>query len=138
MGAGTRLSATPGLMLRRLKEWALALIRDVKAIYLASRDPRLPWYSKALAVAVAAYALSPVDLIPDFIPLLGYLDDLIIVPLGVALVVRLIPPEVMEEYRIRATDSRGAPVSYSAASGIVLVWIVALGFGGWLACRYWG
>src|SRR3954447_5567152 len=115
MGAGTRLSATPGLMLRRLKEWALALIRDVKAIYLASRDPRLPWYSKALAVAVAAYALSPVDLIPDFIPVLGYLDDLIIVPLGIALVVRLIPPEVIAEYRIRA-DSRGAPVSYSGAT----------------------
>jgi uncharacterized membrane protein YkvA (DUF1232 family) len=107
MGAGTRLSATPGLMLRRLKEWALALKRDVEAIYLACSDPRLPWYCKALAVAVAAYALSPIDLIPDFIPVLGYSDDLIIVPLDVALVVRLIPPEVMEEYRIRATDSRG-------------------------------
>jgi uncharacterized membrane protein YkvA (DUF1232 family) len=126
-----------GLMLRRLKPWALALKRDVKAIYLASRDARVPWYSKALAGAVAAYALSPIDLIPDFIPVLGYLDDLIVVPLGVALVVRLIPPEVMEEYRIRATDSRGTPVSFAGATGIVLVWIVAVGLGGWLACRYW-
>ena len=90
----------------------------------------------ALAVAVAAYALSPIDLIPDFIPVLGYLDDLIIVPLGVALVVRLIPPEVMEEYRIRATDSQGTPVSLAGATAIVLVWIVAVGLGGWLACRY--
>ena len=90
-------------MLRRVKDWALALKREVMAIYLASRDPRVAWYSKALAVAVAAYALSPIDLIPDFIPVLGYLDDLIVVPLGIALVVRLIPPEVMEEYRVRAT-----------------------------------
>jgi uncharacterized membrane protein YkvA (DUF1232 family) len=93
-------------MLARLKDWALALKRDVKAIYLARSDPRLPWYCKALAVAVAAYALSPIDLIPDFIPVLGYLDDLIIVPLGIALVVRLMPAEVIEEYRIRATASR--------------------------------
>src|SRR3954449_10547637 len=123
-------------MLSRIKLWARNLKRDVHAIYLASRDPRVPWYSKAVAVAVAAYALSPIDLIPDFIPVLGYLDDLIIVPLGVALVVRLIPPEVMEEYRIRATDSRGTPVSLAGAGGIVLVWIVAVGLGGWLACRY--
>src|SRR3954453_166702 len=73
-------------MLARLKDWALALKRDVTAIYLASSDSRVPWYSKALAVAVAAYALSPIELIPDFIPVLGYLDDLLIVPVGVALV----------------------------------------------------
>ena len=126
-----------GLMLGRLKDWALALKRDVVAIYLSSRDPRVPWYSKALAVAVAAYALSPIDLIPDIIPVLGYLDDLIIVPLGVALVVRLIPPEVMEEYRISATDSQGTPLSFAGTTAIVLVWIVAVELGGWLACRYW-
>ena len=120
-------------MLRRLKDWALALKRDVQAIYLARRDPRVPWYSKALAVAVAAYALSPIDLIPDFIPVLGYLDDLLIVPLGIALIVRLIPPEVMDEYRIRATASQSAPVSRAGATGIVLVWIVAVGLGGWFA-----
>ena len=125
------------VMLQRLKDWALALKRDVQAIYLASRDPRVPWYSKVLAIAVAAYALSPIDLIPDFVPVLGYLDDLIIVPVGVALVVRLIPPEVMDEYRILATASQSTPVSRAGATVIVLVWIVALGLGGWLASRYW-
>src|SRR4051812_39629831 len=125
------------LMLSRLKDWALAVTRDVQAIYLSSRDPRVPWYSKALAVVVAAYALSPIDLIPDFIPVLGYLDDLILVPLGIALVVSLIPPEVMKEHRIRATASKAARVSFGGATAIVLVWIVALGLGGWFACRYW-
>jgi uncharacterized membrane protein YkvA (DUF1232 family) len=124
-------------MLQRLKDWALALKRDVQAIYLASRDPRVPWYCKALAVAVASYALSPIDLIPDFIPVLGYLDDLIIVPLGIALVVRLIPPELMHEYRIEATASQSTPVSRAGATVIVLVWTVALGLGGWLGSRYW-
>jgi len=123
-------------MLGRLKHWAAALKRDVKAIYLASRDPRVPWYAKALAVAVAGYALSPIDLIPDFIPVLGYLDDLIVVPLGVALL-KLIPPEVMAELRIRATASQDRPASLTGASVIVLVWIVAIGLAAWFACRYW-
>src|SRR5205085_11774540 len=103
-------------MLRRVKAWALALKREVMAIYLASRDPRVPWYSKALAVAVAAYALSPIDLIPDFIPVLGYLDDLLIVPLGIALVLRLMPPEVIKECRVRATASQSTSVSRAGAS----------------------
>jgi uncharacterized membrane protein YkvA (DUF1232 family) len=120
-----------------LKSWALALRRDIKAVHLASRDPRVPWYCKALAVAVAAFALSPIDLIPDFIPVLGYLDDLIIVPLGIALVVRPMPPEVIEEYRIRAAASQRTPASLGGASAIVLVWILAGGLGGWFACRYW-
>ena len=100
-------------MLARLKEWARALMRDVHAIYLAARDPRVPWYAKALAVAVAGYALSPIDLIPDFIPVLGYLDDLLIVPLGVWLVVSLIPAEVMAEYRQLAAQKARRPVSKS-------------------------
>src|SRR4051794_2223775 len=114
-------------MLRNLKSWALAFKRDIKAVHFASRDPRVPWYCKALAVAVASYALWPIDLIPDFIPVLGYLDDLIVVPLGIALVVRLMPPEVIEEYRIRAAASKRTPVSLVGASAIVLVWIVAVG-----------
>jgi len=122
-------------MLRNLKSWALAFKRDIKTVHFASRDPRVPWYCKALAVAVASYALWPIDLIPDFIPVLGYLDDLIVVPLGIALVVRLMPPEVIEEYRIRAAASKRTPVSLVGASAIVLVWIVAVGLGGWLACR---
>ena len=95
-------------MLASIKTWAKTLKRDAHALYLAARDPRVPWYAKGLAIAVAAYALSPIDLIPDFIPIIGYLDDLIIVPLGIALVVRMIPPDVMAEHRALA-DSRSRP-----------------------------
>src|SRR3954453_2719303 len=111
-------------MLRRLKDWALALRRDMQAIYLARSDPRLPWYCKALAIAVAAYALSPVDLIPDFIPVLGYLDDLIIVPLGIAAVVWMIPPPIMAEHRVLADAAQQRPVSRIAAAIIAAIWIV--------------
>ena len=100
-------------MLRNLKIWARRLIRDAHAIYLAAHDPRVPWYARILAVAVAGYALSPIDLIPDFIPVVGYADDLIIVPLGIWLVVSLIPKEVMTEYRVKAIEAgrrwRGLP-----------------------------
>src|SRR6266478_7923468 len=98
-------------MLDHWKERARIIKRDVHALYLASRDPRVPWYAKVLAVAVAAYALSPIDLIPDFIPVVGYLDDLIIVPLGIWLVVSLIPDEVMAECRARADEVGQRPVS---------------------------
>jgi uncharacterized membrane protein YkvA (DUF1232 family) len=90
----------PGL--DRWKQWARIIKRDVHAIYLASRDPRVPWYAKLTALAVTAYALSPINLIPDFIPVIGCLDDLIVVPLGILLVIRLIPREVMAEHRARA------------------------------------
>ena len=95
-------------MLDRIRIWARALKRDVHAIYLAARDPRTPWYAKVLAIVVAGYALSPIDLIPDFIPVLGYLDDLIIVPLGIWLVVSLIPEQAMAEYRAKASRSHAA------------------------------
>src|SRR6266478_5767146 len=85
--------------MNRLKQWARAIRRDVVAVWIAAHDPRVPWHAKALALAVAAYALSPIDLIPDFIPVLGYLDDLIIVPAGIALVIRLIPAPIMAEHR---------------------------------------
>jgi uncharacterized membrane protein YkvA (DUF1232 family) len=78
-------------MPRRVKEWACSIKRDTIVIWIAARDPRVPWYAKAVAVGVAAYALSPIDLIPDFIPVLGYLDDLIIVPLSILLAMRMIP-----------------------------------------------
>jgi len=121
-----------------LKRWSRTVRRDVHAIYLASRDPLVPWYVKALGVAVAAYALSPIDLIPDFIPVIGYLDDLLIVPLGIALVVRLIPPEVMAKHRALAMASQERPVSFAGATVIVLIWIAAIGLTGWLAFRYLG
>lgn len=111
-------------MLDRLKTWARILKRDVVALWLAARDPRVPWYAKATAAAVAAYALSPVDLIPDFIPILGYLDDLLIVPLGVALAIRLVPAPVMAELRMRAlTQTR--PSSRAGLVVVVLIWLGA-------------
>lgn len=110
----------------RAKQWAGTIKRDVRAIWFAGRDPRTPWLAKALALAVAAYAISPIDLIPDFIPIIGYLDDLIIVPLGIILVIRLIPPELMTEYRITAMASAERPVSRIAAVIIVAVWVVCL------------
>src|ERR1700683_776015 len=112
-------------MLRILKDWARRLIRDVHAVYLAARDPRVPWYARILAVAVAGYALSPIDLIPDFIPVIGYVDDLIIVPLGIWLVVSLIPTDVMTEYRAKATEAGLHPRSRIAAIVIIAIWMFA-------------
>src|SRR4249919_667780 len=96
--------------------------RDVLAIYLAARDPRTPWYAKALALCVAAYALSPIDLIPDFIPVLGYLDDVVIVPLGILAVLKLIPAEIMADNRAAAARAAARPVSRAAAIAIALIW----------------
>jgi uncharacterized membrane protein YkvA (DUF1232 family) len=89
-------------MLARLKEWARRIKRDVVALTIAARHPGVPWHARMLAVLVTAYALSPIDLIPDFIPVLGYLDDIVIVPAGIALAIRLIPADVMTECRVRA------------------------------------
>lgn len=121
--------------LARLRRWARTVKRDVKALYLATRDHRVPWYAKAAAACVAAYALSPIDLIPDFVPVLGYLDDLILVPLGILLVVKLVPPAVMAELRAEAERRQGErPVSGIGAAAIVGVWIVAtVAAGSWLA-----
>jgi uncharacterized membrane protein YkvA (DUF1232 family) len=109
----------------RLRGWARSLKTDVVALYLAARDPRVPWYAKIAAAAVAAYALSPIDLIPDFIPVLGYLDDLILLPLGILLVVRLIPPAIMEELRALAKARVQRPVSRAGALGILVLWLLA-------------
>lgn len=125
-------------MAGRLKDWARTLKRDVHAIYLAARDPRTPWYAKALALCVAGYALSPIDLIPDFIPVLGYLDDLVILPLGIWAVVKLIPPEVMAENRAAATVAAEGPTSRTAAVVIVFIWATSIALTAWLAYRYFG
>jgi uncharacterized membrane protein YkvA (DUF1232 family) len=125
-------------MLSRTKQWARALKRDAHALYLAARDPRVPWYAKALAIAVAGYALSPIDLIPDFIPVLGYLDDLIIVPAGMALVLSLIPAEIMAEHRALATAAQDRPVSRTAGAIIVAIWVASVAFTVWLGFRYFG
>lgn len=124
-------------MAERLRAWAAAAKRDTLAVWLAGRDPRVPLAAKVLAVAVAAYALSPIDLIPDFIPVLGYLDDLLLVPLGIWLVVRMIPPEVMASLRAEAArriEARpsGRPVALVIvaiwlAVGAAVVWALAAG-----------
>ena len=112
---------------------ARALKIEVHALYLACRDPRVPWYAKVLAGCVAAYAFSPIDLIPDFVPILGYVDDLIVVPLGVLVARRLIPPDVLAECRTRAAASAiQRPTSWTVAAIIVAVWVgVILVAGTW-------
>ena len=122
-------------MLERAKQWARLIKRDVIALWIAARDPRVPWYAKALAMAVAAYALSPIDLIPDFVPVLGYLDDLVIVPLGILLVVALIPAALMAEFRERAVALAARPRSTAAAAIVVLIWIAAAVLAGWWLWR---
>jgi uncharacterized membrane protein YkvA (DUF1232 family) len=121
-------------MLERAKAWAGLVRRDIVAVWLAARDPRVPWQAKALAAAVAAYALSPLDLIPDFIPIVGYVDDLIIVPLGILLVVRLVPAELMREFRAEAGRRQNLPRSIVAGCVIVAIWISAAALLGW---RLW-
>jgi uncharacterized membrane protein YkvA (DUF1232 family) len=111
----------------------------VYALYLAVRDRRTPWFARALGVLVVAYALSPIDLIPDFIPVLGLLDDLVLVPAGIALLLRMVPPEVMAEHRARAEAMpEGKLVSRAAAVVIALVWLVAASWGGWWLLRRLG
>lgn len=118
----------------RFETWrqrARRLKREVFALYYAYKHPRVPWYAKVVAACVVAYALSPIDLIPDPIPVLGYLDDLVILPLGVALVLRLIPEDVLAECRRQAQDLQTRPVNWIAAGVIVAVWIgtaAALGY----------
>jgi uncharacterized membrane protein YkvA (DUF1232 family) len=128
-----------------LADWrrrARALKADAYALYLACRDPRVPWYAKLLAAVVVAYAFSPIDLIPDFVPILGYLDDLVLVPLGVALVVRLVPAEVMAECRARSREllAAGRPTSRTAAAVILAIWLLLAALGVALVARAvgWG
>jgi uncharacterized membrane protein YkvA (DUF1232 family) len=119
-----------GRRINQAKAWARDIKRDVVALWIAARDPRTPMGAKIVAAAVAAYALSPVDLIPDFIPVLGYLDDLLIVPLGIMLAVRLLPPELMAEFRTEATR-QGRPTSRAGLAAIIIIWLAAAMFAGW-------
>ena len=122
-------------MMERLRGWARRIRRDALAVWLLARDPRTPWYVKALAIGVAAYAFSPLDLIPDFVPVLGYLDDLLILPLGVLAVVRLAPPALVAEHRAAAAVLAERPVSRRAAAVIVALWLAAAAASGWAAWR---
>ena len=124
-------------MLERLRRWARRLRTETYALYLAYRDPRVPWYARAVAVLVVAYAYSPIDLIPDFIPVLGYLDDLLLVPLGAALVIRLIPGPVLAECRERARAelAEGRPVVRYAMLVVAGTWLLVAAAVGVVAWR---
>jgi len=115
-----------------LKQRARRLKAEALALYLAARHPKTPWYAKLLAAAIVAYAFSPIDLIPDFIPVLGYLDELVLIPLGLALVIRLIPAPILAECRAAAADAftpGNRPVSYAAGALIVLIWLMLAALG---------
>jgi uncharacterized membrane protein YkvA (DUF1232 family) len=115
---------------QKLKSRAKELKRDVFALYLAYLRPDVPWYAKFVAILVVAYALSPVDLIPDFIPVLGYLDDVILIPLGVMWAVRLIPVHIMEECRKQAAENfkEGKPRNWVAGAVIITLWVLIVAF----------
>src|SRR6476660_7520631 len=112
-------------MIDRLRAQVRLLKRDTYALYLVCRDPRTPWYAKVLAGAVVAYALSPIDLIPDFIPIAGQLDDLVLVPLGIAVVLRLVPDDVMADCRLRAESAEMPDGRWVAAAVVAVLWIGA-------------
>jgi len=125
---------------RALDTWrqrAQHLKTEVYALYLAYRDPRVPWYARAFAACVVAYAFSPLDLVPDFIPVLGYLDDLVLIPLGIALAIRMIPPSVLEESRekAQAVMRDGKPVNRVAAVAIIALWLALAALGIMLMVR---
>ena len=123
-------------MLDKLRAKADALGRETLALWYALRHPRTPFAAKVVAAIVVAYAVSPIDLIPDFIPVLGLLDDLVLLPLGIALCLKLLPADVMSECRERARESVERPRSYTAAVVIALLWIAALALIGWWAAGF--
>jgi uncharacterized membrane protein YkvA (DUF1232 family) len=112
-------------MLEQLKKRARHLRVETFALYLAARHPRTPWYAKLFVAGIVAYAFSPIDLIPDFVPILGYLDDLVLIPLGVTVAMKMIPPAVMSECRVRAQEiiTHGKPISRVAGVVIILIWV---------------
>jgi uncharacterized membrane protein YkvA (DUF1232 family) len=119
-----------------VREWARTLKRQTLTLYYAVRDTRTPRYAKVLAGAIVAYAISPIDLIPDFIPVLGYLDELLLLPLAIWFALRLIPPDVLAEARARAEQASERPTSRAAAAVIVLVWLAVTALAGLWAYRY--
>lgn len=123
------------VLLEKLKQRARYLKTETFALYLAARDARTPWYAKLVVAGIVAYAFSPIDLIPDFVPVLGYLDDLILIPLGIALAIKLVPHDVLTECRARARETikNGKPVSRAAGTVIVTIWLVLAAL-----CIAWG
>ena len=126
-------------MLEHLRSKAQALKREIHALYLVARDPRTPWYAKMLVAGVVAYALSPIDLIPDFIPVLGYVDDLLLIPLGIYLALKLIPATILMEARQKALLGREPLAkSWLGAALIVLLWLAAAMFTGFYLVKSFG
>ena len=121
------------------KTRARQLKTDIYALYLAYKDPRTPWYARIFAAVVVGYAFSPIDLIPDPIPVLGYLDDLVLIPLGVFLALKMIPPQVMVDSRQKAVEvmDQGKPVNKAAALVIVIIWIGLAVLAGVIIYRLW-
>ncbi len=128
-------------MLQRIKDWAKALKRQVMVLWFSCRHPSTPMPAKVLAIVVVAYALSPIDLIPDFIPVLGFLDDVILLPLGIWLVMRLMPAGVLEECRQQADEHERnktpRPRSLIAGTLIVVIWLVVAALCWQAASHYW-
>lgn len=117
--------------LRTIQKWkqkSRHMKIEIYALYLAYRDPRVPWYAKAFVAIVVGYAFSPIDLIPDFIPVLGYLDDLVLIPLGVAVALKMIPEKIMEDCRIRSKEvmSEKKPINRAAAVVIIFIWLMLI------------
>ena len=119
--------------LARLKTWAKAIRRDVLALWIAARDPRTPLAAKLLCGAIAAYALSPIDLIPDVIPILGLLDEVLLLPPLILLAVRLVPPPLMAAFREEAARRAERPVSRAGAAFVIGLWVLALALVAWAA-----
>ncbi len=128
-------------MIGRLRRWARALKAQVVALWFAYRDPRTPRTARLLAICIVAYALSPIDLIPDFIPVLGFVDELLLLPGLIYLTLRLIPPEVKEQAREHAARwtaaNRALPRSYVAAAVILIAWLALAWFAGRAALQWW-
>ncbi len=123
-------------MLARLKRWSRKVRRDTYAVGLIARDRRVPWYTKTLALMVAGYAFSPLDIIPDFIPVIGFVDDVILVPLGIMAVIKLVPLEILREHREHAERAIDLPKSKIGGIVLLCLWIAGMGFSGWLAWRF--
>ena len=127
-------------MIESWKARARLLKIETYALYFAYRDPRTPWYAKVWTAFVVGYAFSPIDLIPDFIPVLGYLDDLVLIPLGIWLATKMIPPQVLNESRLLAREKLkdGKPVNWIAAAIIVFIWLATVGFVIWMVIQSLG
>ena len=120
---------------RRTPSLAQRIMIDAHAVWLAARDPRAPWHARALGVLIAAYALSPIDLIPDFIPVLGLVDDALLIPAGIWLFVKMLPPDLFEEHRAAARAAAERPRSRAGMLIVLAIWI-ALALVAWSLVRW--